>query len=114
MGRFSTYNLNDLLSGDLGRTICFPFERYFDQALAGDRQLAEADLLGISVVYDHQLMHALHLARLLRQRWPDKKIILGGTSISQCYKYLSDKNLMRRFFEICDAIVVGEGENGRL
>ena len=37
--------------------------------------------------------------------------VLGGTSISQCYKYLNNKLLMARFFETCDAIVVGEGES---
>jgi hypothetical protein len=110
-GRFSTYNLDDLLNNDLGGRVCHPFERYFHEVLAHDKQFAEADLMGISIVYDHQLMHALHFARLLRKQWPEKSIVLGGTSISQTYKYLVDKSKMARFFDLCDAIVVGEGES---
>lgn len=110
-GRYSCYNLDDLMNGELGSQICHPFERYFYDVLIHDRQLAAADLLGISIVYDHQLMHALHLARLLRRTWPDKAIVLGGTSISQTYKYLTNKSLMARFFDLCDAIVIGEGES---
>ena len=57
------------------------------------------------------MMHALHFVRLLKATFPHKPIVLGGTSISQCYKYLNNKLLMGRFFDICDAIVVGEGES---
>lgn len=110
-GRYSAYNFNDLLSPELGARTCYPFEQYFLDVLAHDPQFDAADILGVSIIYDHQLMHALHLARLLRKRWPEKKILLGGTSISQCYKYVRDKSLMARFFDLCDAIVVGEGES---
>jgi hypothetical protein len=110
-GRFSNYNLDDLLNVTLGSSICGPFERYFHEFLAHDEQLKAADVLGISIVYDHQMMHALHFVRLLKATFPHKPIVLGGTSISQCYKYLNNKLLMARFFETCDAIVVGEGES---
>lgn len=109
-GRVSLYNLGDLFNIDLMRRACFPFVNYFEERLQFDPQLAEADLLGISIVYDHQLIHALHFARMLKVRWPEKSVVLGGTSISQLYKHLKNKALMRRFFELCDAIVVGEGE----
>jgi anaerobic magnesium-protoporphyrin IX monomethyl ester cyclase len=109
-GRYSTFNLRDLLDGNLGTLVCFPFEKYFYERLATDRDFRDADLIGISIVYDHQLYHALHFARLIKRAWPEKKLILGGTSISQIYKHLKSKDLMKRFFELCDAIVIGEGE----
>lgn len=109
-GRVSTYNLADLLNADLAARVCYPLVRYFEDRLRHDVDISTTDLFGISIVYDHQLLYALHLARLFRQRWPEKPIVLGGTAISQLYKYLKDKSQMKRFFQLCDAIVVGEGE----
>jgi radical SAM family protein len=109
-GRMSIYNLNDLLSHDLGQRVCYPLERYFEERLNHDAGLRTSDLLGISIIYDHQILYALHLARLFRKTWPDKLIVLGGTAISQIYKYMKDKTRMKGLFRLCDAIVVGEGE----
>jgi len=109
-GRFSYFNLKDLFDSDLAARVCWPFEKYFMDRLAQDEDFINADVLGISAVYDHQLCHAVHLARIVKRVWPGKKVIFGGTSISQIYKHLKDKASIRRFFEICDAIVVGEGE----
>lgn len=109
-GRFSYFSLRDLLDGDLGSRVCYPFERYFMERLVKDRDFRNADMIGISIVYDHQLYHAIHLARLIRKTWPEKKLILGGTSISQIYKHLKSKPSLKQFFQLCDAIVAGEGE----
>lgn len=110
MGNYSLYNLDDLFNRGLMDRVCWPFRRYFDDRLAGDAQLKNADCLGISIIYDHQLTFALWLARTFKERYPDKLVLLGGTAISNLYKYLIDKQQMKRFFSLCDAIVVGEGE----
>ena len=109
-GRFSLYYMNDLLNTELSDKICRPFAKYFDQKLRNDDGIRNADLFGISIIYDHQLPYALYLARRLKESFPEKLVVLGGTAISQLYKYLNDKGKMRRFFDLCDAIVVGEGE----
>jgi hypothetical protein len=109
-GRFSPYNLRDLFDPDLGARICQVFDRFLAGRLAADVQFAAADCIGISVAYDHQLFHALHLARWLKQVWPAKQVLFGGTSISQNYKYMKNKERMADFFAVCDGIVVGEGE----
>ncbi|HMG33687.1 MAG TPA: radical SAM protein [Blastocatellia bacterium] len=108
--RYSIYNLRDLFNDELGDRVCSPFLRYFEDQLRNDRELCDSDCFGISIVYDHQLFHALTFARALKRTWPDKMVLLGGTSISQLYKHLKDKNQLRHFFRWCDAIVVGEGE----
>jgi len=108
--RFSIYNLTDLTNSDLRAKACRPFARFFDERLATDPELNDTDCFGISIVYDHQLIHAFYLAEALKKRWPDKLLLLGGTSISQMYKHMRDKTQMKRFFNLCDAIVVGEGE----
>ena len=110
LGNFSIYNLADLFNYKLLDDICYPFARFFSEHLTNDPQLDSTDCFGISVVYDHQLTHAVWLSRALKERWPEKLIVLGGTAISQYYKYLKDKRHMKRFFKHCDAIVVGEGE----
>ena len=109
-GRFSPYSLSDLLSADLAEKLCFPFVEYFHERLRRDPDFTDADLFGISVVYDHQLIHALHLARMLKRTWPEKRVVFGGTAMSQLYKYLKDKQRIKAFFKLCDAIVIGEGE----
>ncbi|HEV2963992.1 MAG TPA: radical SAM protein [Candidatus Angelobacter sp.] len=109
-GRYSIYSLNDLLNAELCHKICYPIDRYFSDRCANDQDLVWSDCIGISIVYDHQLLPALHLTRLIKEQWPEKLVLLGGTSISQCFKYLKDKTLMKRFFSVCDGIVVGEGE----
>jgi anaerobic magnesium-protoporphyrin IX monomethyl ester cyclase len=109
-GRLSFYSVEDLLDTRLGARICYPLTLFFERRLNSDSQLQNADLLGISLIYDHQLFHALHLARLFKAKWPSKKVVFGGTAISQLYKYLKDKSQIKRFFAFCDAIVIGEGE----
>jgi anaerobic magnesium-protoporphyrin IX monomethyl ester cyclase len=108
--RYSIYNLADLLNTELTETICRPFAQFFHERLVRDSDLERSDCFGISIVYDHQLFHSFYLARALKQRWPDKLVLLGGTSISQLYKQIKDKLLMKKFFSFCDAIVAGEGE----
>jgi radical SAM family protein len=108
--RYSNYNLTDLFNVELTEKLCYPFLKFFDERLSDDPELKETDCFGISIVYDHQLFHALALARALKQKWPDKLLLLGGTSIGQLYKHLRDKSQIKRFFKISDAIVVGEGE----
>jgi anaerobic magnesium-protoporphyrin IX monomethyl ester cyclase len=109
-GKFSLYNLNDLFDNRLSERTVYPFAQFFDQQLVFDAELQNAECLGLSIVYDHQLMHAMWFARRLKTLWPEKFIIIGGTAISQYYKHLSNKQNMKRFFDACDVIVVGEGE----
>jgi len=109
-GRFSQCHLRDLFDPDLADRICQPFSRFLDETMPGDRGFQEADCIGVSIVYEHQIFHALQFARWLKRQWPDKKILFGGTAISQLYKYLIDKNEMRRFFSFVDGVVAGEGE----
>lgn len=108
--RYSNYNLRDLLNEQLAEKICYSFTRFFDERLTRDSELQQSDCFGISIIYDHQLFHSLYLARALKKRWPNKQVLLGGTSISQLYKQIKDRSQMKHFFSMCDAIVVGEGE----
>lgn len=109
-GRYSTSSMLDLLDPELGERVCLPFVRYFEETIASDPGFIAADLFGISIVYDHQLYHAFHFARMLKRRWPEKRLVFGGTAISQLFKYLRDKSRIKEVLALCDAIVIGEGE----
>ena len=109
-GRFSQYHLRDLFNPDLAARICRPFGRFLDEHLASDAGFREAECIGISIVYEHQIFHAIQLARWIKRHWPEKYVLFGGTSISQLYKYLIDKGEMRQFFSFVDGVVAGEGE----
>ena len=108
--RFSIYHLNDLFNTELSSKICYPIEKFFFDRCVADEELLSSDCIGMSIVYDHQLLVGLHLLRLMKKRWPEKLFLLGGTATSQAYKYLKDKTQLKRFFDVCDGIVVGEGE----
>jgi hypothetical protein len=110
MGNFSLYTFEDLFNEDLSARTCYPLARYFQERLLGDGDVNDSECIGISIIYDHQLAHALWLARAIKRRWPDKLLVLGGTAVSGIYKHAKDKATLSRFFELSDAIVVGEGE----
>jgi anaerobic magnesium-protoporphyrin IX monomethyl ester cyclase len=103
-------NLQDFFNPHLAEKACSCFARFFEERLVRDPDFASSDCFGISAIYDHQLVHSLWLARALKRQWPEKLVLFGGTAISQYYKYMVDKSQMGRFFDACDAIVVGEGE----
>jgi hypothetical protein len=109
-GRFSQCNLRDLFDPDLASRICQPFARFLEERMPEDKGFCDADCIGISIVYEHQIYHAIQFARWLKEQWPDKYVVFGGTAISQLYKYLIDKNEMQRFFSFVDGVVAGEGE----
>lgn len=109
-GRFSLYNSDDLFNEELSDRICFPMQRWLHECVATDPGLQASDLIGVSIVYDHQIAYALNMVRFMRRLWPEKKIVIGGTAFSSYYKNLKNPVLFERLLELCDGVVVGEGE----
>ncbi|MBQ9879250.1 MAG: radical SAM protein [Clostridia bacterium] len=91
------------LSRDLDRNM---FISYFERKLP-EMPLADCDLVGISVADLSQLVPALTLSRMLRER-TDKKVCLGGNYI---YKIITEIKETPEFFTLfCDFVSVGDGE----
>lgn len=109
-GRYNIYTLRDLFNIELADSLCYCFAQFFHERMSLDVELLATDTFGISVTYDHQIVSAIWLARAIRNKWPEKKVILGGTAMSQTFKHMKDKNNMKAFLAVCDAIVIGEGE----
>ena len=64
--------------------------------------LGNCSLIGMSVMTE-QIPNALHLSRIIRNRWPGKAIVWGGV-----HPTLFPEETLRH--ELVDAVVVGEGE----
>jgi ribosomal peptide maturation radical SAM protein 1 len=75
-------------------------ERAMDHIAAGNY-----DVIGMSLTFETQLVASLALARLIKQRWPDKKIILGGAACAAA----QGLSMVRSFADI-DAVCLGEGD----
>ena len=47
-----------------------------------DRIPAESDIIGISVIFTHEWPVVAHLIRLIKERFPAKRVILGGEHVT--------------------------------
>jgi len=108
--RFSFTNFADLMNDGLSRRVCGLFYRFLDEVWLRDPAIRGTDCFGISVTYQHQLYHALALARWIREVWPEKKVVLGGTEIAQICRSVRDHTALSALFGLCDGMVVGEAE----
>lgn len=108
------FNLNstrDMTDPDILDQISRPFESYYEKDLIPRVIRGSYRAVGINITYVAQLPFALSLARRIRMALPEAVVIFGGTEVSDVWKYVSDKRLFFRVFDIADACVVGEGES---
>ncbi|MFZ3129576.1 MAG: cobalamin-dependent protein [Desulfosporosinus sp.] len=97
------YNIKDI-SMDMNN----PFNRWyvdteFHTRICQDRP----NVIGISVIFEAQLLPAICLARLLKACCPSVTIILGGALFSTFQEYISEDT---PFWDIVDGIIIGPGE----
>lgn len=85
-----------------------PFNRWcidtkFQVRIAQD----QPHVIGISVIFESQLLPAICLARLLKVCCPDVTIILGGALFTTFQDYIGEAT---PFWDIIDGIIIGPGE----
>lgn len=85
-----------------------PFHRFYDAALESEAErLSRAGVAGISIISLHQVVPGLTLAAALRAKFPDLKILLGGSWCST----MRDRLLRNTELPaLVDFIIHGEGE----
>ncbi len=83
------------------------FREFFEQHALPRIEREMPDVLGISVTYGSQLVAALTLATLVKERFPGIHITLGGGMLAYVGERLAHTGPL---FERCDSIVVYEGE----
>ncbi|KAF0996739.1 B12-binding domain-containing radical SAM protein [Geobacillus sp. TFV-3] len=66
------------------------------------------DIIGFSITYSEQFLPSLLFAKLIKEKYPEKKVIFGGTTITH-YKIemILEADVIRKY---CDFIVFYEGE----
>lgn len=100
-----TFSYEDVKEQCYDRSINM-FIDYYENKL-GHIPLDDADLIGISVTDLSQLIPALTLGRMIKER-TGKTVCLGGNYI---YKIISDIKKQPEFFTLfCDFVTVGDGE----
>ncbi|MDO8740865.1 MAG: radical SAM protein [Candidatus Woesearchaeota archaeon] len=73
--------------------------------------LEGVNLVGLSVSDQKQLVPTMVLASVIKEQYPDTKVVIGGNIITRNYDVLSqDNELNRRLFDHFDYLVHHEGE----
>lgn len=103
-------SIDDLTNTPFLNRLMNPFSPYFNGPFTETILNRNWDLVGLSVNYISQLPFAIFLSKLIRSLCPKCIICAGGTEITDCVKYMSNRKLVWNLFSDCDALVVGEGE----
>ena len=86
-----------------------PYVRYYEDVLFPMIAERTPPLVGISMVFANQSAQALGLGRLIKIRFPEIHVVLGGAYLSQ-WAITSDDVHAAQLLTCADSIVCGEGE----
>jgi anaerobic magnesium-protoporphyrin IX monomethyl ester cyclase len=85
-----------------------PFIKIFREIVVGSIEREEPDIIGISLSLQEQILPGLTLSRMLMEKLPAAKVVLGGYVLSKLARRLQKEP---EFFDLfSDYVVVGEGE----
>ncbi len=84
-----------------------PFIEYYSRLIEQKIMPETPKIVGISITFQDQVIAAFTLARLVREKMPGTKIVLGGQMITRCYDTLFESGELRNFW---DYLVLWEGE----
>lgn len=108
-GGYSLQSVRDLTSDEVLDRICAPYLDYVRGPFLANAR--DYDAVGVSVTYWAQLPFALVMGRELRRAMPEVTLWVGGTEVSDVWKYVDNKDDFYRVFASFDRQVVGEGES---
>ncbi len=83
------------------------YDRYTLPSLLAD----EADVIGLSISYEEQLVPGLTLARMIKQLRPEIHVVIGGNILTRHREKLVTNDRLFRYF---DSVIVYEGETALL
>lgn len=89
--------------------IVMPYRDYIDRSLIP--RIASCNLVGINLTYEYQMPFALAFARVIRAALPEVVLAVGGTQLSDLFKYSREAGALARVLGCFDYAVVGEGES---
>lgn len=101
---YGKYASADLIEATCDRNF---YTRIFEEILYADLLDMDAPpLVGISVSFNDQVIPAFQCAGIIKKKWPDTHITLGGSFVSIHFREISNP----RIFEAVDSLVLDEGE----
>ena len=86
-----------------------PYIRYYEEVLFPAIAELKPALVGISMVFANQSVQALVLGRMIKARFADIHVTLGGAYLSQWVMAAGDQQV-EQLLGCADSIVCGEGE----
>jgi len=86
-----------------------PYVRYYQEVLFPAVAAQAPKVVGISMEFASQSVQALVLGHLLKERFPDIHVTMGGAYLSQ-WAMLMEQEQLIDFFSCTDSVVCGEGE----
>lgn len=84
-----------------------PFIAFYEELVAQEIAASPAKIVGIAITFQDQIISAFTLARVLRQKRPDVKIVLGGQMITRCQDSLQHHSGLKKFW---DFLTLWDGE----
>lgn len=80
------------------------YNDFFDEWIKSE-ELQSVDILGISISFAKQVLPAFLLARKVRDVYPEKKLVIGGSMMAHL-----NQEMFELLFQWCDFVIQREGE----
>ncbi len=87
-----------------------PYVEYYEGVLFLDIAVQAPKVIGISMEFASQSVQALALGRMIKERFPEIHVTMGGAYLSQWVMLIGEEQL-RDVFVCTDSVVCGEGES---
>ena len=100
-------NYQDDLFGYLATDFENPVTAVLEEKVIGQILASDPGLVAISIPFNEQMVEALTIAKLIKRRAPNVKIIVGGSIISAFHEILANDE---RFWEWIDYVMPGESD----
>jgi anaerobic magnesium-protoporphyrin IX monomethyl ester cyclase len=91
------------------QTLVNPYIRFYEDVLFAQIAEEKPHVIGISMVFASQSVQALVLGNLLKERFPEIHVTMGGAYLSQWVMVMGETQL-NDLFQCTDSVICGEGE----
>ncbi|WDV48163.1 radical SAM protein [Clostridiaceae bacterium M8S5] len=102
---YALENLEDYFKA-IEESKCNIFHKVFEGEIK-ELEKNYVDVVGLSISYDHQLLTALHFAKMIKSRFKKIKVILGGSYLSHLKEVINE---LLKYENLIDVIILNNGE----
>lgn len=87
-----------------------PYVDYYEEIIVPEIAAQAPKVVGISLEFASQSVQALVLGHLIKERFPEIHVTMGGAYLSQWVMLMGEEQLLE-LFRCTDSVVCGEGES---